>query len=65
MPSAFEIVFPVMLKEAKTLGLDLPYEFPFIKKIIEKREAKLQKLESDHHSPLSLIHFPSLKVTTD
>ena len=54
-----------MLKEAKALGLDLPYEFPFIKQIIEKREAKLQNLESDHHSPLSLINFPSLKVITD
>jgi len=33
-----------MLKEAKALGLDLPYELPFIKKIIEKQEAKFQKL---------------------
>ena len=54
-----------MLKEAKALGLDLPYEFSFIKKIIEKREAKLKKLESDDHSPLSLLNFPSLKVITN
>ena len=31
-PSGFEIVFPAMLKEAKILGLDLPYELSFINK---------------------------------
>lgn len=54
MPCGFEIVFPAILKEAKALGLDLPYELPFIKQIIEKREAKLERLES----PLSLINLP-------
>jgi len=58
-PSGFEIVLPPMLKEAKALGLDIPYEFPFIKHIIEKREAKLKRLEYDHDSPLSLIKSPS------
>ena len=43
-PSGFEIVFPAMLNEAKILGLDLPYELPFLKQIIEKREAKLKRL---------------------
>jgi hypothetical protein len=40
-PSGFEIVFHAMLKEAKVLGLDLPYELPFIKQIIEKMEAMI------------------------
>lgn len=51
-PTGFEIVFPAMLKEAKILGLDLPYELPFTKQIMEKREAKLKRLNSDHDSPL-------------
>jgi hypothetical protein len=40
----FDMVFPAMLNEAKNLCLDLPYELPFIKQIIEKREAKLKRL---------------------
>ncbi|GLJ48438.1 hypothetical protein SUGI_1022410 [Cryptomeria japonica] len=45
--SGFEIVFISMLNEAKTLGLDLPYELPFFKSINEKREAKLKKIPLD------------------
>jgi len=60
-PSGFEIVFPAMLKEAKILGLDLPYDLPFLKQIIEKREAKLKRLNSHHDSPISLRKLPSLK----
>ena len=51
-----------MLKEAKVLGLDLPYELPFIKQIMEKREAKLKRLNSDHDSALLLTKNLSLKV---
>ena len=53
--SGFEIVFPAMLKEAKILGLDLPYELPFIKQIMEKREAKLKRLNSDHDHDYSTL----------
>nr|AFE61356.1 copalyl diphosphate synthase [Taiwania cryptomerioides] len=49
-PSGFEIVFISMLNEAKTLGLDLPYELPFFKLINEMRETKLKKL------PLNVVH---------
>ena len=61
-PSGFEIVFPAMLKEAKILGLDLPYELPFIKQIMEKRDAKLKRLNSDNDSALLFRKFSSLKV---
>ena len=57
-PSGFEIVFPAMLNEAKSLCLDLPYELPSIKQIIEKREA----LNSDHDAFPSLIKLPFLNV---
>jgi len=43
-PSGFEIVFPAMLNEAKNLLVDLPYELPSIKQIVQKREAKLKRL---------------------
>nr|QWV53997.1 copalyl diphosphate synthase-like 1 [Chamaecyparis formosensis] len=49
-PSGFEIVFISMLNEAKTLGLDLPYELPFFKQINEMRETKLKKI------PLNVVH---------
>nr|Q50EK2.1 RecName: Full=Bifunctional levopimaradiene synthase, chloroplastic; Short=PtLAS; AltName: Full=Diterpene synthase; AltName: Full=PtTPS-LAS; Includes: RecName: Full=Levopimaradiene synthase; AltName: Full=Neoabietadiene synthase; Includes: RecName: Full=Copalyl diphosphate synthase; Flags: Precursor [Pinus taeda]AAX07435.1 diterpene synthase [Pinus taeda] len=57
-PSGFEIVFPAMLKEAKALGLALPYELPFIQQIIEKREAKLQRLPPDllYALPTTLLY---------
>nr|ACC54559.1 putative abietadiene synthase [Pinus densiflora] len=57
-PSGFEIVFPAMLKEAKALGLDLPYELPFIQQITEKREAKLQRLPPDllYALPTTLLY---------
>nr|M4HYP3.1 RecName: Full=Monofunctional isopimaradiene synthase, chloroplastic; Short=PcmIso1; Flags: Precursor [Pinus contorta]AFU73866.1 monofunctional isopimaradiene synthase [Pinus contorta] len=46
-PSGFEFVFPAMINEAKSLCLDLPYELPFIKQIIKKREAKLKRIPTD------------------
>ncbi|GLJ48427.1 hypothetical protein SUGI_1022160 [Cryptomeria japonica] len=49
-PSGFEIVFISMLNEAKTLGLDLPYDLRFFKQINEMREAKLKKI------PLNVVH---------
>nr|3S9V_A Chain A, Abietadiene synthase, chloroplastic [Abies grandis]3S9V_B Chain B, Abietadiene synthase, chloroplastic [Abies grandis]3S9V_C Chain C, Abietadiene synthase, chloroplastic [Abies grandis]3S9V_D Chain D, Abietadiene synthase, chloroplastic [Abies grandis] len=57
-PSGFEIVFPAMLKEAKILGLDLPYDLPFLKQIIEKREAKLKRIPTDvlYALPTTLLY---------
>eukprot|EP01018_Ginkgo_biloba_P016482 Gb_04666 [translate_table: standard] len=49
-PSGFEVVFPAMLDEAKSLGLDLPYHLPFIYQIHQKRQKKLQKI------PLNVLH---------
>nr|H8ZM73.1 RecName: Full=Bifunctional cis-abienol synthase, chloroplastic; AltName: Full=Diterpene synthase TPS4; Short=AbdiTPS4; Flags: Precursor [Abies balsamea]AEL99953.1 diterpene synthase TPS4 [Abies balsamea] len=46
-PSGFEIVFPAMLNEAKSLGLDLPYELPFIEQMVKKREAKLKMITTN------------------
>ena len=60
--SGFEIVFPAMLKEAKILGLDLPYELSFIKQIMEKRDAKLKGLNSDNDYAVLFTEFSSLKV---
>lgn len=58
MPSGFEIVFPAMLKESKILGLDLPYDLPFIKQIMEKREAKLKRIPTDalYALPTTLLY---------
>ena len=61
-PSGFEIVFPSMLKKAKILGLDLPYELPLINQIMGKREAKLKRLYSDHDSTLLLRKLPAIKL---
>ncbi|KAH9317858.1 hypothetical protein KI387_019627 [Taxus chinensis] len=49
-PSGFELVFISMLNEARSLGLDLPYELPFFKLINEMRETKLKKI------PVNVIH---------
>eukprot|EP01018_Ginkgo_biloba_P027642 Gb_00720 [translate_table: standard] len=49
-PSGFETVFTAMLKEAKSLGLDLPYELPILEHILKKREAKLKRI------PINVLH---------
>nr|UPQ49781.1 levopimaradiene synthase [Phylloglossum drummondii] len=58
MPSGFEICFISMLEEAKQMGLDLPYDLPFIKGIQEAREKKLQRIPIDyfHTRPTTILY---------
>ncbi|GLJ36163.1 hypothetical protein SUGI_0725560 [Cryptomeria japonica] len=53
----FEMVFPVLLNEAKLLGLDFPYELSVIKQISEKRDSKLKKVsvEELHNHPSTML----------
>nr|AAS18603.1 taxadiene synthase [Taxus x media] len=37
----FEIIFPALLQKAKALGINLPYDLPFIKSLSTTREARL------------------------
>nr|AQT03468.1 levopimaradiene synthase [Ginkgo biloba] len=56
-PSKFDMVFPAMLNDAKSLGLNLPYELPVMKQIAHKREAKLKEITIDvlHSVPTALL----------
>eukprot|EP01018_Ginkgo_biloba_P030117 Gb_06621 [translate_table: standard] len=56
--SGLEIVFPSMLKEAKLLNLNLPYELPVMNQIDKKREAKLKKIPTDdlHNIQTGLLY---------
>nr|M4HYC8.1 RecName: Full=Monofunctional pimaradiene synthase; Short=PcmPIM1 [Pinus contorta]AFU73868.1 monofunctional pimaradiene synthase [Pinus contorta] len=58
-PIGFEFVFPAMINEAKSLCLDLPYDTPFIKQIIEKREAKLKMIPTDtlYTVPTTFLYY--------
>ncbi|XP_020252773.1 bifunctional abietadiene synthase, chloroplastic-like isoform X2 [Asparagus officinalis] len=47
---AFEIVFPSMLDEANSIGLELPYDAPYLKKIFEMRENKKSRV------PVEMMH---------
>ncbi|GLJ36133.1 hypothetical protein SUGI_0724860 [Cryptomeria japonica] len=53
----FEMVFPALLKEAKHLGLDLPYELYIIEQINEKRDSGLKKtsVEELHTHPTAML----------
>jgi len=57
--TGFEVVFSAMLNEAKNLCLDLPYELPFIKQIIEQREAKLKRILTDalYAVPTTFLYY--------
>ncbi|KAG0491507.1 hypothetical protein HPP92_004905 [Vanilla planifolia] len=46
----FEILFPSLLNEAKSLGLDLPYELSCMKHISKLREKKMSRI------PLEMLH---------
>ncbi|KAG0493539.1 hypothetical protein HPP92_004533 [Vanilla planifolia] len=46
----FEILFPSLLNEAKSLGLDLPYELSYMKHISKLREKKMSRI------PLEMLH---------
>ncbi|KAK8919137.1 hypothetical protein KSP39_PZI021819 [Platanthera zijinensis] len=46
----FEIIFPSMLKEARSFGLNLPYDLPCLKQIITLREEKITRI------PVEVMH---------
>ncbi|KAK8953146.1 hypothetical protein KSP40_PGU020805 [Platanthera guangdongensis] len=48
--AGFEIIFPSMLKEARSFGLNLPYDLPCLKQIITLREEKITKI------PVEVMH---------
>nr|UPQ49789.1 8-endo-copalyl diphosphate synthase [Osmunda sp. FC-2022a] len=50
MLSGFEIVFTSILDEATRLGLQLPYESPSVKKVIQAREKKMKRI------PVEMFH---------
>ncbi|KAL2641406.1 hypothetical protein R1flu_008993 [Riccia fluitans] len=58
MPIGFEIVFPMMLKNAQALGLDLPFDAPVIKSTESERKKKLEKIPMEilHKHPTTLLH---------
>lgn len=43
LPIGFEVSFPGLLEEAKTLGVDLPYDAPFFQVMEETRQEKLRR----------------------
>lgn len=43
MPIGFELSFPALLAEAKSLGLDLPYDTPFFGVLEQLRAKKLHR----------------------
>ncbi|EFJ19706.1 hypothetical protein SELMODRAFT_418910 [Selaginella moellendorffii] len=56
--SGFEVTFPMMLKEAKQLGLDLPYDTEFTRLLEISTKKKLAKIPLDrlHSSPTTLLY---------
>ncbi|BBN15691.1 protein MpTPS5 [Marchantia polymorpha subsp. ruderalis] len=58
MPIGFELAFTAMLAEARTLGLDLPYDTPFFDLLEKKRRKKLERvpLELLHSTPTTMLH---------
>nr|AZB50385.1 terpene synthase 1 [Pogostemon cablin] len=57
MPNGFEVVFPALLQKAKTLNIDIPYEFPGIQKFYAKRDLKFARIPMDilHSVPTTLL----------
>jgi hypothetical protein len=43
MTPGFEVSFPAMMKEAKKLGIDLPYDSPAVMLIENERQRKLAR----------------------
>ncbi|KAI5067268.1 hypothetical protein GOP47_0017796 [Adiantum capillus-veneris] len=58
MPIGFEVVFPTMLDDARTLDLDLPYDSPVVQKIREEQTKKLKRIPMEllHSRPTTLLH---------
>ncbi|XP_020588789.1 bifunctional abietadiene synthase, chloroplastic-like isoform X2 [Phalaenopsis equestris] len=60
----FEMIFPSMLNEAKTLGLHLPYHLPCMKHIIKLREEKMRRILKLQCANGSMWDSPSATVAT-
>nr|UPQ49779.1 ent-kaurene synthase [Azolla filiculoides] len=58
MPIGFEVVFPTLLEDAKTLGLDLSYDSSIVTKFTKERTKKLERLplELIYSRPTTLLH---------
>ncbi|KAL3683263.1 hypothetical protein R1sor_001285 [Riccia sorocarpa] len=58
MPIGFEVAFTAMLSEAKSLGLRLPYDIPFLHLLQKTRNRKLERvpLELLHSQPTTMLH---------
>ncbi|KAH7428774.1 hypothetical protein KP509_09G016800 [Ceratopteris richardii] len=58
MPIGFEVVFPTLLDDARSLGLDLPYDSPAVEKFRQAREKKLKRIPMEllHSRPTTLLH---------
>ncbi|XP_024528123.1 bifunctional diterpene synthase, chloroplastic [Selaginella moellendorffii] len=56
--SGFEVTFPMMLHEAKQLGLDIPYETEFTRLLEISTKKKLAKIPLDklHSAPTTLLY---------
>ncbi|XP_057872518.2 bifunctional levopimaradiene synthase, chloroplastic-like [Cryptomeria japonica] len=56
-PKGFEMVFPVLLNEAKLLGLDFPYDLSIIQQMSEKWDSQLKKVsvEKLHSHPSTML----------
>jgi ent-copalyl diphosphate synthase len=50
MPIGFEIAFPSLMQMAKNLGLEVPFDDPFLKNINAMREIKLKRFSKASHS---------------
>ncbi|MCO5547538.1 hypothetical protein L7F22_000988 [Adiantum nelumboides] len=58
MPIGFEVVFPTMLDDARSLDLDFPYDSPVVQKIREEQAKKLKRIPMEllHSRPTTLLH---------
>ncbi|XP_054816460.1 ent-copalyl diphosphate synthase 5-like [Prosopis cineraria] len=57
MTCGFEVILPTLLQSAKSLDIDLPDDFPALKEIFARRDAKLRRIPMEvlHSVPTSLL----------
>ncbi|CAA3019718.1 copal-8-ol diphosphate hydratase, chloroplastic-like [Olea europaea subsp. europaea] len=58
MTCGFEIIFPVLLRRARDLGIQIPYDAPILKEISAARARKLTRIPKNflHKVPTCLLH---------
>uniref|UniRef100_A0ACD5WSR4 Uncharacterized protein n=1 Tax=Avena sativa TaxID=4498 RepID=A0ACD5WSR4_AVESA len=58
MPIGFEIAFPSLIEEARSLGIDFPYDHHSLRSIYANREMKLKMIPKDvmHSIPTSILY---------